>query len=118
VFASARPGRVMRADGGHFVNVEKAWSHVRQAAELEGVRLHDLRHSFASIGAAGGMSLPILGGLLGHRHAGTTARYAHLGHDPLQVAAESISTAIAGALDGKQGAEVVEMPSRGSGKFK
>jgi integrase len=100
------------------VNVEKAWSRARQAAELGGVRLHDLRHSFASIGAAGGMSLPILGGLLGHRHAATTQRYAHLSNDPLQIAAESISGVIAGALDGAQGAEVVEMPSRGSGKFK
>ena len=61
--------------------IDKVWSRVRKVAGLAGVRLHDLRHSFASVGAAGGLSLPIIGALLGHKHTTTTARYAHLSAD-------------------------------------
>ena len=64
------------------------------------VRLHDLRHSFASVGAAGGMGLPIVGKLLGHTQAQTTARYAHLDNDPLKRASEQIANTIAAALEG------------------
>ena len=64
--------------------IDNVWPNVRRAAGLDRVRLHDLRHSFASVGAAGGLSLPIIGALLGHKHATTTARYAHLSADPLR----------------------------------
>ena len=57
--------------------------------------LHDLRHSFASFGAGGGLGLPIVGKLLGHANAVTTARYAHLDADPLRVASERIAGPIA-----------------------
>jgi len=60
-------------------------------------RLYDLRHSFASIGAAGGLSLPIIGKLLGHTRTPTTARYAHLADDPLREATEKIGKVITGA---------------------
>jgi integrase len=60
-------------------------------------RLYDLRHSFASVGAAGGLSLLIIGKLLGHSRAPTTARYAHLADDPLREATEKIGRAITGA---------------------
>jgi site-specific recombinase XerD len=56
---------------------------VRKAALLNDVRIHDLRHSFASVAVAGGLTLPLIGGLLGHRQPQTTARYAHLAADPL-----------------------------------
>jgi len=69
-------------------------------AGLVGIRLHDLRHTYASFGAGGGLGLPIIGRLLGHTQAATTARYAHLDNDPLRRASESIATRIAAALDG------------------
>jgi integrase len=80
--------------------VNGVWSRVRRAANLTDVRLHDLRHSFASVGAAGGLSLPIIGALLGHKHATTTARYAHLAADPLRAANEAVGERIAAALRG------------------
>jgi integrase len=55
---------------------------VTKRAGLTGVRLHDLRHTYASFGAGGGLGLPIIGRLLGHAQAATTARYAHLDNDP------------------------------------
>lgn len=65
-------------DGSHLVNLQKPWRRIRQEAGLEDVRLHDLRHSFASIGAEVGGSLPMIGKLLGHSQPRTTQRYAHL----------------------------------------
>ncbi len=84
--------------GARLVNLQKPWRRIRKAAGLDDVRLHDLRHSFASIGAAGGMSLPMIGALLGHSQPQTTARYAHLAADPLRAASEAIAGQIAGAL--------------------
>ena len=77
------------------------WSRVRVKAKLEGVRLHDLRHSFASVGAMGGISLIMIGALLGHRQAATTQRYAHLSNDPVRAAADSIASTIKSAMQGK-----------------
>jgi integrase len=65
------------------------------------VRLHDLRHSFASVGASSGMSLPMIGALLGHRQAATTLRYAHLAADPMKAAADEIGERIAAAMRGR-----------------
>lgn len=62
------------------------------------MRIHDLRHSFASLGVAGGEGLVLIGKLLGHEHIVTTNRYAHLSDDPLQAAADRISTRMAEAL--------------------
>lgn len=99
--------------------IENAWEHVRATAGLADVRLHDLRHSFASVGAAGGLSLPIIGALLGHKHATTTARYAHLSADPLRAANDAVGARIAAAMNRKPGAaastEVVMLPSRTGG---
>jgi integrase len=78
------------------------WRAVRAAAGLAGLRLHDLRHSFASVGVGVGLTLPLIGGLLGHRTPQTTNRYAHLSHDPLRVAAEQIGERLAAALGGKR----------------
>jgi integrase len=82
------------------------WSAVTKAAGLEGLRVHDLRHSFASIGAGAGMGLPVLGKLLGHATPATTARYAHLDSDPMLRAAERIGSAISGALNRTSGTVV------------
>jgi integrase len=84
---------------------------VRKEAGLgKDARLYDLRHTFASVGAGGGLSLPIIGRLLGHTQPRTTQRYAHLADDPLREAAEKITTVITGA--GKPGAEVRQIRSR------
>lgn len=76
--------------GSRLVNLQKPWEAVRQRAGLENVRIHDLRHSFASIAVANGMSLPMIGKLLGHSQPQTTARYAHLADDPMKLAADQI----------------------------
>lgn len=84
--------------GAHLVNLQKAWTRLRKLAGLEDVRIHDLRHSFASVAVAGGMSLPLIGALLGHSQPATTARYAHLASDPLRAASESIASRIDGQI--------------------
>jgi integrase len=84
--------------GSHLVNIEKPWRALRERAGLADLRLHDLRHSFASIGAAAGLGLPMIGALLGHREAATTQRYAHLAADPLRAANELIGREIAKAM--------------------
>jgi integrase len=69
------------------------------------VRLHDLRHSFASVGAMGGLSLPLIGALLGHKHTMTTQRYAHLSADPIRAANEAVGARIAVAMVDKREAQ-------------
>lgn len=112
--------RLARVDGNpyiitgegnrYLVSVWKPWAVLRALAGLKDVRLHDLRHSFASVGAAGGMSLNVIGGLLGHRQTQTTSRYAHLAADPLKTAANQIAAAIAATMNPKHvGAEVVPL---------
>ena len=70
-----------------------------EAAGVKGLRIHDLRHSFASIGAGAGLGLPIVGKLLGHTQAATTQRYAHLDADPIRRASDASGAKIAAALD-------------------
>jgi integrase len=76
-------------------------------AGLINARIYDLRHTFASIGAGGGLSLPIIGRLLGHTQARTTQRYAHLADDPLREAADRIGAVISGA--GRSGAKIASI---------
>jgi integrase len=94
-------------DGAPRVDLKKPWAAVTGAADLEGVRLHDLRHSFASIGAGASMGLPVIGKLLGHSQAATTHRYAHLDADPLRRAADTIGATITAAMERGKTAEVV-----------
>jgi len=84
-------------------DLNKPWRAVRRHANLEDVRLHDLRHSFASVGASAGMGLPIVGALLGHKQAATTERYAHLDASPLRQASNEISLKIEAAMNGTKG---------------
>ena len=79
-------------------DLNRPWQAIRRRADLEGVRLHDLRHTFASIGAGASLGLPVVGRLLGHSQAQTTARYAHLDTDPLRRAANVIGDQIAAQL--------------------
>lgn len=88
-------------------DLKRPWEAVSKYAGLPGVRIHDLRHTYASFGAGGGLGLPIIGKLLGHTQFSTTARYAHLDNDPLRRASENIGGRIAAALDGSRGHAVV-----------
>jgi integrase len=86
--------------GAQLVNLEKPWRAIREAAGLHNVRLHDLRHAFASVAASSGMGLPIIGKMLGHTQAATTHRYAHLASDPVKAAAATVASKIADAMRG------------------
>ena len=93
-------------------DLKRPWAMVSRRAGLESVRLHDLRHTFASYGAGGGLGLPIIGKLLGHSEARTTQRYAHLDNDPLKKAANSIGNAIAAAMgEGGESGKVIRFRS-------
>jgi integrase len=78
-----------RRSGAHRADLKGPWAAVSRTAGLQDVRLHDLRHSFASIGAGASLGLPIIGRLLGHSQPTTTARYAHLDVDPMRRAADT-----------------------------
>jgi integrase len=92
-------------------DVKDAWAAACKAAGIKGARLHDLRHTFASVLASSGKSLPLIGALLGHSTPVTTARYSHLFDDPLREATEHASAIITGA----KSAEVVPVPNRRRG---
>jgi integrase len=79
-------------------DLQPFWQRVRARAGLKDVRIHDLRHTFASVAVASGQGLPMIGKLLGHSQVQTTARYAHLAGDPLQSAANDVSDAVAAGL--------------------
>jgi integrase len=85
--------------GSHLVNPQKPWRRVRERASLEDVRLHDLRHSFASVGVSSGLALPIIGKALGHAQGRTTERYAHLSMSPVAAASELIGAQIVQAVN-------------------
>ena len=80
--------------------IRKPWVNICKAAGLSDLRLHDLRHSFASVGASGGLSLTVIGALLGHSNPTTTARYAHLAASPVHQAADQIGAIINKSLKG------------------
>jgi integrase len=84
----------------HLVNLQKPWRRIRTKAGLKDVRIHDLRHSFASVAAASGLSLPIIGALLGHTQPQTTQRYAHLSGGPLREAANITAGRLAALVKG------------------
>ncbi|MCA3628044.1 MAG: tyrosine-type recombinase/integrase [Methylobacterium sp.] len=93
-------------------DLHRPWRLVTRRAGLEGVRLHDLRHTFASFGAGGGMGLPIVGKLLGHSQPSTTQRYAHLADDPLRRASNAIGATLAAAMgEGMDKGAVVRLPT-------
>lgn len=87
-------------EGQHLVGLQSPWERVRAKAGLEDLRLHDLRHSFASFAVAAGASLPMIGKLLGHTQPQTTARYAHLADDPVTQVNNTVSSDIAAVLLG------------------
>jgi integrase len=104
--------RTARKGAGHLVEIKGPWADICKAAQLSGVRVHDLRHSYASILASAGVSLPVIGTLLGHTQPGTTARYAHLFDDPLRAATERVGAIVTGHVGEKPTAEVIEINRR------
>jgi integrase len=88
----------------------RPWAAVTRAAGLDGMRLHDLRHNFASVGAGASLGLPVIGKLLGHSQPATTHRYAHLDADPLRRAVETIGSTIDAAMRGENAGNVVALP--------
>jgi integrase len=90
---------------GHRPHINEAWIRLRKAANLPGTRLHDLRHAYASVLASAGLSLPVIGSLLGHTTAQTTLRYSHLIDDVQRAATERASAIIMG----KAPAEIVPL---------
>lgn len=87
-----------RFPGSHIGNLQRPWTIIRERAGLEDVRIHDLRHSFASRALALGESLSMIGKLLGHTQVQTTARYAHLAREAIQNAATRIAGSIGDTL--------------------
>ena len=79
-------------------DLQPFWQRVRARAGLKDVRIHDLRHTFASTAVASGQGLPMIGKLLGHTQVQTTARYAHLAAEPVKMAADSVATSLREAL--------------------
>jgi integrase len=91
--------------------LENPWRRIRKRAGLEDVHIHDLRHTFASMGAGMGMGLPQIGKLLGHTQAATTQRYSHLAPNPARAAAEVTGAALVEAI--QSGAKVVDVTPAG-----
>ena len=87
------PGRGANAVQG---DLKRSWASVCKAAKLDNLRVHDLRHSYASFLASSGLSLPVIGALLGHSSPSTTNRYAHLLDDPLRAATEKVGVLVSG----------------------
>jgi integrase len=89
-------------EGQRLINLRKPWLRICNVARLKEVRIHDLRHSFASVGVNGGASLPIIGKLLGHAKSSTTEKYSHLAADPVRAVNEAMGRQIAAMLAGQE----------------
>jgi integrase len=107
---------IPNAEGTGPISLSKPWERIRTTAGLPGLRVHDLRHSFASVGAGSGISLYMIGKLLGHTQAVTTQRYAHLADDPLREASEAIAARVAAAMNAAPAAEVVPIQGGTDGR--
>jgi integrase len=91
------------AKTGHVADIQKAWVRLCISAGVSGVRIHDLRHSFASQLVNSGASLQLIGALLGHSNPTTTARYSHLYDDPQRAAVEKVGVLVGNANGDRHG---------------
>ena len=121
IFPARRPPKGMgrlktNIAPGHYTGLQKAWENIRDRAGLPGLRLHDLRHSFASFAVADGATLFMVGKVLGHKQTRTTEIYAHLAADPVRAVADRAANRITNAMRGNKaaGAAVVALPGRGN----
>jgi integrase len=101
-----------RGESGHREEIKKDWAQLCKTANLSGARIHDVRHTFASALASSGMTLPIIGALLGHTQPSTTQRYAHLFDGALRQATERAANVITGKRTGKHSGKV--LPFKGA----
>ena len=104
------PGR----NGGHQQDIKSTWDSMRELAEIPDVRIHDLRHTYAAQLASAGLSLPIIGALLGHTQPQTTARYSHLMDDPLRHATERVGAILGESSQDAPAAESEHLATGGS----
>ncbi len=86
----------------HITDLERPWRRLREAAGMPELRIHDLRHTFASIAVMNGVDLLMVGKILGHSNYQTTMRYAHLADAPVRAAADKVSGLMAGAVMGQE----------------
>ena len=91
VFPGRLPGQPLK-------EIKNFWAGVCKRTRIEDARIHDLRHTYASILASEGLSLPVIGALLGHTQPNTTARYSHLFDNPLRDAADRVGSIISGLV--------------------
>lgn len=103
-------GYVFPGRRGHRVDLKKPWADICKAANITGLRVHDLRHSYASFLASAGQGLPVIGALLGHTQTSTTARYAHLFDEVTRKATGRVGALVRAA--GKRSAKIVAIKGR------
>jgi integrase len=109
VLKTIKPGKSewvfpsVESKSGHRAELKKGWAALLRRADIKGLRLHDLRHSFASQLVSSGASLPMIGALLGHSNVSTTARYSHLYDDPLRAAVEQVGAVVTGSNGDRHG---------------
>jgi integrase len=87
-----------KLEGRYATDFQHPWRRIRERAELEGVRIHDLRHTYASNAVSSGMPIQMVGRLLGHTQLQTTMRYAHLADEPVNQAAEENAARLSAAI--------------------
>jgi integrase len=104
---------VFPAEAGisHYQGTDKVWRKARALAKLPDVRIHDLRHTFASFAITSGSTLPFIAKILGHKDVKTTSRYAHLADDPLKKTTDTVSDTIASAMGGSIATQPVNAES-------
>ena len=100
--------------GRHFIGIQRPWRRLRAAAGLPSLRIHDLRHAFASIAAMSGDSLLLIGKVLGHKQASTTERYAHLQDDPVRAVADRTARKIAALMNSEMAGSLVQINRKGA----
>ncbi len=100
-YVQLRQSPPLALPGARLTDLQPPWQRIRKRAGIEDVRIHDLRHTFASVAVVNGQGLPMIGKLLGHTQVQTTARYAHLAADPVKMAANHVAGEIAGMLGEK-----------------
>lgn len=98
-------------------DIKRPWARIREHAGIEDVRIHDLRHSFASVGVGVGLGLPIVGKLLGHKKTSTTEKYAHLDTEPQRRVADTIGNLISAAMEKGTESNIFKRSARTGGKL-
>lgn len=98
--------------GQHLTDLQRPWRRIRTYANLNDVRLHDLRHTYASNAIAAGLPIEMIGKLLGHTQIQTTMRYAHLADDPVREAASAVASITSAAMGSGGVGRSVTAPSQ------